>query len=58
MKILKLAAITAVAITGLSVPAAPAFAKHDDWHRHHGHRDCFWVGHGRFRHRECHRARW
>ena len=60
MKVIKLAAIAAVAITGLALPAAPALAQHHgDWHnnRHHGHQVCRWVGHGHHRHRECHWVR-
>jgi hypothetical protein len=59
MKILKLAAIAAVAITGFSVPAAPAFAQHRGWHNNHrGHQQCRWVGYGRHRHRICRWVRW
>lgn len=64
MKILKLAAIAAVAITGLGLPAAPAFAQHHryghhSWHRsHHTRTVCRWVGHGHRRHRVCRTVRW
>ena len=56
MKILKLAAIAAIVVTGFSVPATPAFAKRHGWH--HGHRQCHWVGHGRWGHRVCRWVRW
>jgi hypothetical protein len=60
MKILKFAAVAAVALTSLS--AAPAMARHYDNDRHHGwhnrgHQVCHWYGHGRHRHRECHWVR-
>jgi hypothetical protein len=59
MKILKLAAIAAIAVTGFSMPAAPAFAQHRDWNRgHHGHQQCRWMGYGRHRHRVCRWVRW
>ena len=54
MKILKLAAIAAVAVTGFAVPAAPALAQHHGWqNNHHGRQVCRSVGHGRHRHRVC-----
>jgi Spy/CpxP family protein refolding chaperone len=65
MKILKLAAVAAVAFTSLGLSAAPAAAQdrhdndrdhHHGWH-HRGHQVCHWYGHGRHRHRECHWAR-
>ncbi|MBV9881867.1 MAG: hypothetical protein JO276_02560 [Sphingomonadaceae bacterium] len=67
MKILKLAAAAAIALTGLSLPAAPAAAqrwhhdngRHNGWRNHHRTRTvCNWVGHGRHRHRVCRTVRW
>jgi Spy/CpxP family protein refolding chaperone len=57
MKLLKLAAVAAVAITGFSVPAAAQDRDHHHGWHHRGHQVCHWYGHGRHRHRECHWVR-
>jgi hypothetical protein len=69
MKILKLAAAAAIALTGLSLPAAPAAAQRGDrWHqdngRHNGWRNhrtrqvCRWVVRHHHRVRICRTTRW
>jgi Spy/CpxP family protein refolding chaperone len=70
MKILKLAAAAAIALSSLSLPAAPAAAQRGDrWHhdngRHNGWRNnhrtrqvCNWVMRHHHRVRVCRTVRW
>jgi Spy/CpxP family protein refolding chaperone len=69
MKIFKLAAAAAIALSSLSLPAAPAaaqpghrwhhdYGRHYGWRNHHRRQVCRWFGHGRHRHRECRWVRW
>ena len=68
MKILKLAAAAAIALSSLSLPAAPAAAQPNRWHhdngRHHGWRNhhrrtvCRWVWRHHHRVRVCRTVRW
>jgi Spy/CpxP family protein refolding chaperone len=71
MRILKLAAAAAIALSSLSLPAAPAAAQRGDrWHhdngRHNGWRNnrnhrrtvCNWVWRHHHRVRVCRTVRW
>ena len=61
MKMLKLAAIAAVALTSLSVTATPAAAQrwHHGWRGHHHTRTvCRWVWRHHHRVRICRTVRW
>jgi Spy/CpxP family protein refolding chaperone len=70
MKILKLAAAAAIALSSLSLPAAPAAAQRGDrWHqdngRHNGWRNrhrtrqvCRWITRHHRRVRVCRTVRW
>ena len=62
MKILPLIAAAAVAVIAMPIASASAAEQVRvtiGGHHHHGwHRVCEWRGHGRWRHRVCHRSRW
>ena len=69
MKILKLAAAAAIALSSLSLPAAPASAQpghrwhhdrghHNGWRNHHRRTVCRWVWRHHHRVRVCRSVRW
>jgi hypothetical protein len=56
MTIFKFATAAAIALTSLSLPAAPAIAQHhegDRWHRDDNGRHNGWRNHRRHRHQVC-----